>query len=83
MATRPLTCQELVEIVTDYLEDALPPAERERFERHLAVCDGCTAYMAQMKQTIEAVGRIDEEAIPPQVMDRLLEAFRTWKRTGA
>lgn len=76
-----LVCVELVELVTDYLEGALSPPERERFERHLATCSGCTAYLAQMEATIAAVGRIEREAVPPNVLDRLIDTYRATRRT--
>ena len=79
LARRELTCVELVELVTDYLEDALPRRERRRFERHIAGCDGCTSYVEQMRMTKRLLGRIPEESIPPPARDALLHAFRDWK----
>ena len=79
MSAPPLTCREMVELVTDYLEDRLPAAERERFERHLAGCDGCRAYLEQMRAMLSALGRIEEPDLPPAARDELLEAFRTWR----
>jgi predicted anti-sigma-YlaC factor YlaD len=76
-----LTCRELVELVTDYLEGGLAPEERMRFEEHLLICEGCSAYLDQMRRTIEVVGALDEDAIEPGMRDRLLESFRAW-RTG-
>ncbi|MGH2354655.1 MAG: zf-HC2 domain-containing protein [Chloroflexota bacterium] len=76
-----LNCKELVELVTDYLEGALSPTERERFEAHLAACRGCNVYLAQMRQTIRLAGTLTEESISPQAEAALLDAFRTWKRT--
>ena len=75
-----LPCQELVELVTDYLEDRLPGPERARFEAHLAICAGCRVYLEQMRQTIRALGRLSEANIDSEVKERLLIAFRTWKR---
>jgi anti-sigma factor RsiW len=75
-----LPCQELVELVTDYLEEALPPAERARFEAHLACCSGCRTYLEQMRQTVRSMGRLSEESIEADVKERLLEAFRDWRR---
>jgi anti-sigma factor RsiW len=79
MSTAELTCKELVEIVTDYLEDRLPPAERQRFEQHLVGCEGCANYLDQMRQTIRLVGRLSEESISAPNRERLLRAFRDWK----
>lgn len=75
-----LSCQELVELVTDYLEDALPPPQRARFEAHLAICPGCQRYLEQMRHTIRAAGYLTEEAIGPGARERLLDLFRNWKR---
>ncbi len=75
-----LTCKELVEIVTDYLEDRLHAADRYRFEQHLAGCDGCTRYVEQMRQTIRLVGTLREEDVPEPIRDALLVAFRGWQR---
>lgn len=75
-----LTCRELVELVTDYLEDTLPAADRARFESHLAGCAGCRRYLAQMNATIKVMGALTEENIPARGRDELLEAFRDWKR---
>jgi len=75
-----LTCQELVELVTDYLELRLPEAERSRFEVHLGVCDGCRTHLEQMRQTLRVAGKLREEALAPGARDALLAAFRGWKR---
>jgi predicted anti-sigma-YlaC factor YlaD len=78
MSERALTCHEVVDIITDYLEDALAPAERRRVEEHLAICDGCTGYLEQMRETIRLTGMLTEEQIPEDQKQDLLEAFRTW-----
>ena len=75
-----LECRELVELLTDYLEGSLAPDERIRFELHLAVCDGCTAYLRQLRATLCAAVRLTERTIPDGVRDRLMAAFRDWKR---
>ncbi len=75
-----LNCQELVELVTDYIEGALSAQERARFEAHLAKCTGCRNYLAQMRLTIRSVGRLSEEDIPAQARDDLLGVFRNWKK---
>ncbi len=79
MPATELTCQELVELLTDYLEGALTPAVRARFEAHLAGCRGCRAYLAQARRTIELSGRLTEVDVPEATRERLLRAFRTWK----
>jgi len=78
MDEQELTCQELVELVTEYLEGTLSPEDRVRFEAHLATCPGCRIYLEQMRQTIELLGRITEEMIPERAKEELLRAFRTW-----
>ena len=75
-----LTCRELVELVTDYLEDRLPATDRARFETHLAGCSGCRRHLAQMNATIKIMGALTEESIPARGRDELLEAFHDWKR---
>jgi anti-sigma factor RsiW len=74
-----MPCQELVEVITDYLEDALPERDRIRFEEHLAVCAKCREYMEQFRRTIQAVGSISEEDLDPQMRESLLVAFRGWR----
>ena len=78
-----LPCQELVELVTDYLEDRLSASERVRFEAHLALCSGCRTYLEQMRQTVRALGRLREELLEPEARERLLAAFRDWRRGPA
>jgi anti-sigma factor RsiW len=74
-----LACIELVEVVTDYLEDALPAHELRRFEAHLEECPYCIEYVEQMRQVGSALGGLTDEAIAPQARDALLEAFRGWR----
>jgi len=76
---RALTCKELVELVTDYLEGALSSEDKERFEIHLASCEGCTAYLQQMRRTIQALGSLEENSLSPQAKENLLRLFRNWK----
>jgi predicted anti-sigma-YlaC factor YlaD len=80
MRPRDLTCQELVEIVTAYLEGTFPAIERASFEAHLAVCQGCRTYLDQMRRTIAVVGTLNEESLSANDRDRLLNLFRTWKQ---
>jgi hypothetical protein len=75
---RELTCAQLVELVTDYLEQTLPLRDMERFEEHVAFCDGCSTYLEQMRSTIAVAGRLRERDLPPDLEERLLEAFRGW-----
>jgi predicted anti-sigma-YlaC factor YlaD len=75
-----VACQELVEIVSDYLEGALPEADRERFDAHLEVCEGCRRYLDQMRTTIRIVGTLTAEDLDPDAKDQLLQLFREWNR---
>jgi anti-sigma factor RsiW len=77
-----LTCQELVELVTDYFDGALTPADRERFVAHLAECEGCVNHVRQVEKTITAVGALREQHLQPDTRDALLAAFRNWNRRG-
>jgi anti-sigma factor RsiW len=76
-----ITCREVVELVTDYLDRALPADEASLFEQHISFCDGCIWYVEQMRATVATVGQIREEDIPPETKDRLMAAFRDWKRS--
>jgi anti-sigma factor RsiW len=73
---RAIACKELVERVTDYLEDALPARERRIIDRHLAACDGCSAYVEQMRETRRLTGALQPEDVPAAGVDALLAAFR-------
>ena len=75
-----LSCQELVELVTDYLEGALPEEQRARFEDHVSRCQGCGVYLEQMRQTIQLLGHLPAETLTPDAERQLLEAFRGWRR---
>jgi anti-sigma factor RsiW len=77
-----LSCQQVVELVTDYLEGALSRSERRRFEAHLRACPNCTAYLRQMRSTIRAMGHLSEEDVAPAARDELAELFRHWRREG-
>ena len=78
-----LTCQEMVELVTDYLEGALSPRDHARFERHIDGCENCTTYLEQMRITIRVLGRLPRETMPEPARDALLGAFRDWKAERA
>ena len=74
-----MPCRELVEVITDYLENALPDRDRIRFEAHLAGCDACRDYVEQFGQTIALSERVEAEQLPPGLRDGLLSAFRDWR----
>jgi Putative zinc-finger len=76
-----ISCQEVVELVTEYLERALPADEMTLFEQHLNFCEGCIVYVEQIRATAETVGRVTEEDLPPETREALLTAFREWKRS--
>lgn len=76
----PLNCNELVEIVTDYLEGSLSPADHVRFDTHISGCRGCHAYLEQMRRTIALTGKLTEAALTDAARDDLLQLFRDWKR---
>ena len=82
MSAVELTCRDMVEIITDYLEGAMPATEAARFEGHLGDCDGCVAYLDQMRQTIAMTGVIGEDSLPPEAFDQLIVAFRGWRDGG-
>jgi anti-sigma factor RsiW len=82
---RRLICQQVVELVTEYLDGVMEPGRRARFEAHLAGCDGCANYLEQFRTTVAVVGRLDVGDVPAPVMGELLSAFRHWAddRNGA
>ena len=81
MAATELTCRELVELITNYLDGALSHGELARFEAHLATCDGCETYLDQIRQTSGALRGLTNGDMDPEARDALLRAFRNWKRT--
>ena len=75
------SCQEMIEVVTNYLDDALPTDERQRFERHLSYCAGCSTYLDQIRETIRQTGKVPrEESLPPALREEIVAQFRTWTR---
>lgn len=76
-----LSCQQIVEMVTDYLEGVMPDEERTRFERHLSICPGCVTYVEQIRDTIRATGELPrEETLPAELREGLVSQFRHWSR---
>jgi anti-sigma factor RsiW len=75
-----ITCREIVQLVTDYLDGALPPEQVEAFEMHLCYCDGCVNYLDQLRETIRLSGRLTEDSLPPELQEELVAAFRGLKR---
>lgn len=78
-ALEDLPCIELVELVTDYLDDALDADVRARFDSHLPYCEGCSSVLAQFREVVELSGRLTEtdiEHVDADDRNRLLAAFR-------
>ncbi len=75
-----LTCKELTELVTDYLEGRQSFVQRMRFEAHLGMCRHCRAYLRQMRDTIQTLGHLPAEPISREMRNQLLDRFRAWKR---
>ena len=78
--TDDLECREVVEVVTEYLEGAMAPGDRLRFDDHLALCEDCQAYLEQLRIVIRVAGLPAVAAVPPETMAGLLRAFRDWRR---
>jgi anti-sigma factor RsiW len=76
-----LSCREVVELVTDHLDGALSAEEVALFEQHLNFCEGCVWYVEQIKTTVDVLGEIREEDLPPEAKDRLMTVFRDWRRS--
>jgi anti-sigma factor RsiW len=79
MTTGPMDCNELVELVTAYLDGSLGVEDRARFDLHLLECDGCENYLQQFRRTVATVGKIPIEEFDPTLRSRLVEAFRDWR----
>jgi anti-sigma factor RsiW len=77
-----LVCQQVVELVTDYLEGVLPAEDRRRFDKHLAVCPHCAEYLAQMRETIRLAGRIVPDDLTPVMRSELTDLYRLWRAEG-
>jgi Predicted transmembrane transcriptional regulator (anti-sigma factor) len=80
ITTKTLTCKEVVELVTDYLEGVLPSEKRAELEAHLADCPGCTNYIEQMRLTIGVLRNLSQEPVFPATKEELVQAFRQWKQ---
>jgi predicted anti-sigma-YlaC factor YlaD len=74
-----LVCQQVVELVNDYLEGGLSRADRRRFEAHLRGCPNCTNYLEQMRDTIRAMGTLHPDDLTPEVRDEFTQLFRRWR----
>jgi predicted anti-sigma-YlaC factor YlaD len=74
-----LNCQEVIELVTDYLEQALLPEKQAQFEEHIETCPGCGTYLEQVQQTIIMLRKLSEQQTFPETKQDLVEIFRNWK----
>jgi anti-sigma factor RsiW len=74
-----IACRQAVELVTDYLEDALSRRERRRLEAHLADCENCAEYLSQIRATIRATGKVVPEDLPPETREGLVDLYRRWQ----
>jgi anti-sigma factor RsiW len=79
MSTGPMDCNELVELVTAYLDGELDPDTRARFDSHLVDCDGCENYLQQFRETVRTVGKITDDELDPAFRNRLLDAFKDFR----
>jgi predicted anti-sigma-YlaC factor YlaD len=79
MSERALTCHEVIELLSTYIEGGLTVDDRRRVDEHLALCDGCTTYLEQMRETIRLSGMVTEEQVPEDEKTALLAAFRDWR----
>ena len=77
-----IACQQAVEMVTDYIENALPGDDRQRYDRHLADCPHCTEYLAQVRETIRLAGRLTPSDMSPEMRDAFADVFRRWRADG-
>jgi anti-sigma factor RsiW len=78
MTTGSMDCNELVELVTAYLDGSLDPEDRARFDTHLLECDGCTNYLQQFRTTIATIGKVSSDELDPEFRARLMDAFKNW-----
>ena len=76
---REIPCREIVELITDYIEETMSRSERRRFEAHIAGCENCSEYLRQMRATIIASGSLREEDLTPQMREEFSDMFRRWQ----
>jgi anti-sigma factor RsiW len=80
MTDQALTCHDVIELLSNYIDGALTVEERRRVDEHLDLCDGCTTYLEQMRETIRLSGMVSEDQVPEPEKAALLDAFRDWRR---
>jgi anti-sigma factor RsiW len=81
-ALQPLTCQDLVELVTEYLEGALSDVDRARFDEHIELCPMCQVHLEQLRVTVRELGQLREHDIDPDILVEMQERFRDWRASG-
>jgi anti-sigma factor RsiW len=79
MTKQALTCHEVIELLSNYIEGVLPADDRRRVDKHLALCDGCDTYLKQLRETIRVTGMVAEDQVPEDQKAALLAAFRDWR----
>jgi anti-sigma factor RsiW len=79
MSSDYLACRQLVELVTEYFDDAVSPADRSLFEQHIMSCPPCRGYLEQMRETIRLLGSLPEETVSPEAEEALVAALKGWK----
>jgi hypothetical protein len=82
LRSRALTCRQVVDLVTDYLEEAMSPADRRRFEQHLDGCVDCATYLEQLRTTLAVLGSLAEDSIEPDALDELSRRLAGWSTAG-
>jgi len=80
---RALVCRQAVALMTDYLEGRLNPRDLARLEQHLAACPHCSEYLAQIRATIDVLGRVEPEDVAPEALDELVSLYRSWRADSA
>ena len=75
-----MPCQELVEVITSYLDGSLDELDRQRFEEHLLECDWCVRYVEQLRETLGLLGTVSVDTLSPEAQSTLLDAFRDFRR---
>ncbi len=79
MSEQALTCHEVIELLSNYIEGVLSADDHRRVDDHLALCDGCATYLDQMREAIRLTGMVTEEQVPEDEKAALLTAFRDWR----
>jgi anti-sigma factor RsiW len=77
-----LVCEQMVELITDYLEGALSRSQRRRFEAHLAGCEHCAEYLEQMRATTRLTGQLRAEDLTPEMQEDFTALYRRWRSEG-